>query len=180
MNDLSGEGANVVGVAVAGLSVVSSGMQQILCRTLQQKHGLTSHELLSNTAPAQARQRGDGWGWWGLWAPTLRPARRLGCPPAAWPAARGCPPAARGAHPPPPPPPLQAATLLLVGPFLDHVVTKAWVFAYPWAPAAAATLALSCACAVGVNELNKPKRRVLLFVNGCHSQCSLCSKLTAF
>lgn len=24
-------------------------------------------------------------------------------------------------------------------------------------------------CAVGVNELNKPKRRVLLFVNGCHS-----------
>ena len=87
MNDLSGEGANVVGVAVAGLSVVSSGMQQILCRTLQQKHGLTSHELLSNTAPAQARQRGDGWGWWGLWAPTLRPARRLGCPPAARPAA---------------------------------------------------------------------------------------------
>jgi hypothetical protein len=34
-------------------------------------------------------------------------------------------------------------------------------------------------CAVGVNELNKPKRRVLFFVNGCYNQCSLCSKITA-
>ena len=38
---------------MAGMSVVSSGMQQILCRTMQQKHKLSSHELLSNTAPAQ-------------------------------------------------------------------------------------------------------------------------------
>ena len=44
---------NVLGLVVAGLSVVSSGMQQIFCRTMQQKHNLSSHELLSNTAPAQ-------------------------------------------------------------------------------------------------------------------------------
>ncbi len=46
-------GDNMLGLIVAGLSVVSSGMQQIFCRTMQQKHGLSSHELLSNTAPAQ-------------------------------------------------------------------------------------------------------------------------------
>ena len=47
----------MVGVAVAALSVVSSGMQQIFCRSMQQKHGLASHELLANTAPAQACAR---------------------------------------------------------------------------------------------------------------------------
>ncbi len=46
---------NPLGLAVAALSVVSSGMQQIFCRSMQQKHKLSSHELLSNTAPAQAR-----------------------------------------------------------------------------------------------------------------------------
>ena len=50
-----GLGNNVPGLAVAAMSVVSSGMQQIFCRTMQQKHKLSSHELLSNTAPAQAR-----------------------------------------------------------------------------------------------------------------------------
>jgi len=45
---------NPLGLAVAALSVVSSGMQQIFCRSMQQKHKLSSHELLSNTAPAQA------------------------------------------------------------------------------------------------------------------------------
>jgi solute carrier family 35, member E3 len=44
---------NLAGLLIAGLSVVSSGMQQIFCRTMQQKHKLSSHELLSNTAPAQ-------------------------------------------------------------------------------------------------------------------------------
>ena len=44
---------NLVGMLVAALSVVSSGMQQIFCRSMQQKHGLSSHELLANTAPAQ-------------------------------------------------------------------------------------------------------------------------------
>lgn len=45
--------SNSFGIFAAGVSVVSSGMQQILCRTLQQKHELASHELLANTAPAQ-------------------------------------------------------------------------------------------------------------------------------
>ena len=52
VTDLSA-GDNFGGVVVAGLSVLSSGMQQIFCRTMQQKHKLSSHELLSNTAPAQ-------------------------------------------------------------------------------------------------------------------------------
>lgn len=46
-------GDNLLGLIVAALSVVSSGMQQIFCRSMQQKHKLSSHELLSNTAPAQ-------------------------------------------------------------------------------------------------------------------------------
>mmetsp|Transcript_17326 Transcript_17326/g.51879 ORF Transcript_17326/g.51879 Transcript_17326/m.51879 type:complete len:373 (-) Transcript_17326:506-1624(-) len=44
---------NMLGLVVAGMSVVSSSMQQIFCRTMQQKHKLSSHELLSNTAPVQ-------------------------------------------------------------------------------------------------------------------------------
>ncbi len=44
---------NVLGTVMAAISVVSSGMQQIFCRTMQQKHNLASHELLANTAPAQ-------------------------------------------------------------------------------------------------------------------------------
>ena len=48
-----GVGDNPAGLAVAAMSVVSSGMQQIFCRTMQQKHKLSSHELLANTAPAQ-------------------------------------------------------------------------------------------------------------------------------
>ena len=46
-------GANAAGLVLAATSVVSSGMQQIFCRTMQQKHKLSSHELLANTAPAQ-------------------------------------------------------------------------------------------------------------------------------
>ena len=48
-------GDNLLGLIVAAMSVVSSGMQQIFCRSMQQKHKLSSHELLSNTAPAQVR-----------------------------------------------------------------------------------------------------------------------------
>lgn len=55
MSDVPGGERNMTGILIAGLSVVSSGMQQIFCRTMQQKHGLASHELLANTAPAQAR-----------------------------------------------------------------------------------------------------------------------------
>ena len=43
------------GMVIAAVSVVSSGLQQIFVRTMQQKHKLSAHELLSNTAPAQVR-----------------------------------------------------------------------------------------------------------------------------
>jgi len=52
VNDTVLEG-NAVGIAMALGGVVSSGMQQIFCRTMQQKHGMSSHELLASTAPAQ-------------------------------------------------------------------------------------------------------------------------------
>jgi solute carrier family 35 protein E3 len=38
---------------VAGVSVVSSGMQQILCGTMQRQHKLQSHQLLAATSPVQ-------------------------------------------------------------------------------------------------------------------------------
>eukprot|EP00891_Asterochloris_glomerata_P006769 jgi/Astpho2/6769/Aster-07215 len=89
--------SNTGGLLVAGMSVVSSGMQQILCRTMQQKHKLSSHELLSNTAPAQ------GW------------------------------------------------TLLLLGPFIDRLVSGLWVFNYEVNVPALTILSISCGCAVFVN-----------------------------
>lgn len=85
------------GMLIAAVSVVSSGLQQIFVRTMQQKHKLSAHELLSNTAPAQA-----------------------------W-------------------------TLLLVGPFLDKLVSKDWVFTYNWTSAAVMVLFASCTLAVLVN-----------------------------
>jgi solute carrier family 35 protein E3 len=42
-----------LGLIIAAISVVSSGMQQILCGTLQRQHKLQSHQLLANTAPVQ-------------------------------------------------------------------------------------------------------------------------------
>eukprot|EP00878_Enallax_costatus_P005590 GHUV01005863.1.p1 GENE.GHUV01005863.1~~GHUV01005863.1.p1 ORF type:complete len:373 (+),score=114.70 GHUV01005863.1:591-1709(+) len=42
-----------LGLCVAAVSVVSSGMQQILCGTIQRSHKLQSHQLLANTAPVQ-------------------------------------------------------------------------------------------------------------------------------
>lgn len=44
---------NPLGLVIAGISVITSGMQQILCGTVQRKHNLTSMQLLSNTAPIQ-------------------------------------------------------------------------------------------------------------------------------
>lgn len=44
---------NLFGLIIAAISVVTSGMQQILCRTVQQKNKMASHELLARTAPAQ-------------------------------------------------------------------------------------------------------------------------------
>lgn len=45
---------STAGLFIAAVSVVSSGLQQIFVRTMQQKHKLSAHELLANTAPAQA------------------------------------------------------------------------------------------------------------------------------
>lgn len=42
-----------LGLVVALISVLSSGMQQILCGTIQRSHKLQSHQLLANTAPVQ-------------------------------------------------------------------------------------------------------------------------------
>ena len=39
--------ASFGGILVAGISVASSAMQQILCRFYLKKHGVSSHELLS-------------------------------------------------------------------------------------------------------------------------------------
>jgi hypothetical protein len=47
--------ASFGGILVACISVASSAMQQILCRLYLKKHGVSSHELLSATAPLQVR-----------------------------------------------------------------------------------------------------------------------------
>lgn len=44
---------STTGILIAGISVVSSGMQQILCGTIQRKHKLSSHQMLSKTAYIQ-------------------------------------------------------------------------------------------------------------------------------
>ncbi|MEW5299114.1 MAG: hypothetical protein WDW36_002160 [Sanguina aurantia] len=44
---------NPLGLAIAAVSVVTSGLQQILCGTIQREHKLTSNQLLANTAPIQ-------------------------------------------------------------------------------------------------------------------------------
>jgi solute carrier family 35 protein E3 len=43
----------VFGLAVAAVSVATSGLQQILCGVVQRRHRLQSHELLAVTAPIQ-------------------------------------------------------------------------------------------------------------------------------
>jgi len=44
---------STTGLVVAAISVVSSGLQQLLCGTIQRKHKLQSYQLLANTAPVQ-------------------------------------------------------------------------------------------------------------------------------
>ncbi|KAF6252616.1 triose-phosphate transporter family-domain-containing protein [Scenedesmus sp. NREL 46B-D3] len=44
---------NLLGLAIAVVSVVSSGMQQIMCGNLQRKHRLSSYQLLANIAYIQ-------------------------------------------------------------------------------------------------------------------------------
>ncbi|KAG1664241.1 hypothetical protein FOA52_003494 [Chlamydomonas sp. UWO 241] len=53
VNDLAVGQIGVLGLVVAGVSVVSSGMQQIMCGNIQRKQALTSMQMLSNTAPVQ-------------------------------------------------------------------------------------------------------------------------------
>lgn len=65
VNDVSGGRLNMTGLIVAAVSVVSSGMQQILCGVFQRKHGISSNQMLANTAPMQVRQRGWGGQVWG-------------------------------------------------------------------------------------------------------------------
>ncbi|KAL4418890.1 hypothetical protein ABPG77_002633 [Micractinium sp. CCAP 211/92] len=92
-------GVAVVTIQDLQLDISLGGMiiAQIFVRTMQQKHKLSAHELLSNTAPAQA-----------------------------W-------------------------TLLLVGPFLDKLVSSDWVFKYEWSTPALVVMVASCSLAVLVN-----------------------------
>lgn len=53
MNDLGSGSTKLGGVLIAALSVVGSGMQQILCGHMQRLHKMQSHQLLAATAPAQ-------------------------------------------------------------------------------------------------------------------------------
>ncbi|KAF8060365.1 URGT2 [Scenedesmus sp. PABB004] len=53
VNDLGAGSTSVLGVGLAALSVVGSGMQQILCGSMQRTYGLASHQLLAATAPVQ-------------------------------------------------------------------------------------------------------------------------------
>jgi hypothetical protein len=85
------------GLIVAAISVVSSGMQQLLCGVIQRKHKLQSYQLLANTAP------------------------------------------------------VQGAMLILVGPYIDYLITGSNVMEYSWTTAAALVLAASCSVAVLVN-----------------------------
>eukprot|EP01023_Acetabularia_acetabulum_P047283 TRINITY_DN4976_c0_g3_i2.p1 TRINITY_DN4976_c0_g3~~TRINITY_DN4976_c0_g3_i2.p1 ORF type:complete len:347 (-),score=38.71 TRINITY_DN4976_c0_g3_i2:113-1153(-) len=88
---------NTLGLVIAGISVVSSGMQQLECGRLQRKHGVQSNELLSNTAP------------------------------------------------------IQGVTLLIVGPFIDKLVTTKWIVSYDYSVPAVLCLLVTCAIAVAVN-----------------------------
>jgi hypothetical protein len=44
---------NTLGLIIAAVSVVTSGLQQVFCRELQKNNKLSGVELLSVTAPAQ-------------------------------------------------------------------------------------------------------------------------------
>ena len=45
----------LLGTCVALVSVVASGMQQIICGDLQKRHNVTSNQLLSLAAPYQVQ-----------------------------------------------------------------------------------------------------------------------------
>ncbi|EFJ41796.1 hypothetical protein VOLCADRAFT_98177 [Volvox carteri f. nagariensis] len=50
VNDVS---TTVLGLVIAAISVVTSGLQQLMCGEIQKRLSLTSTQLLSNTAPVQ-------------------------------------------------------------------------------------------------------------------------------
>jgi solute carrier family 35 protein E3 len=50
---------NLLGLVIAAVSVITSGLQQIMCSMLQRKYALSSHQLLSNTAQVQVRRPHD-------------------------------------------------------------------------------------------------------------------------
>jgi hypothetical protein len=45
--------ANMLGMGIAFVAVLSSALQQILCGAMQRKHMVLSHQLLGNTAHIQ-------------------------------------------------------------------------------------------------------------------------------
>lgn len=53
VTDLGMNNMSMLGLGIAITSVITSGMQQILCGQVQRKHSMTSNQLLSNTAPIQ-------------------------------------------------------------------------------------------------------------------------------
>lgn len=53
VSDFTMGGLNLFGILVAATSVVTSGMQQIMCGQIQRRLNLTANQMLSNTAPVQ-------------------------------------------------------------------------------------------------------------------------------
>jgi solute carrier family 35 protein E3 len=60
VNDLDSGATQLLGVLLASVSVVASGMQQILCGSLQRAYKLQSHQLLAATAAVQVREGSAG------------------------------------------------------------------------------------------------------------------------
>ena len=129
------------GMVIAAVSVVSSGLQQIFVRTMQQKHKLSAHELLSNTAPVQVRRLtlncdllllqksskgNDAWC-------ALCQHMHATLPVRVWLATvlPGTPARLIASRPP------QAWSLLLVGPFIDKLASNEWVYSYSFTRGAA-------------------------------------------
>jgi solute carrier family 35 protein E3 len=125
---------NTLGVIIAGISVVSSGMQQILCGTIQRKHKMSSHQLLSNTAPVQVRRRPPGHTPQRGGPGRARPLPYLTAAALAAAAAR-----------------LQGIMLLFIGPFMDQAISHKWILDYEYNVPAMGYLFFSCAIAVLVN-----------------------------
>lgn len=53
VSDFSMGGLHVFGLIVAATSVITSGMQQIMCGQIQRRLNMTANQMLSNTAPVQ-------------------------------------------------------------------------------------------------------------------------------